>query len=73
MSTIAALIIFSAAGAAICVKARAAVPALIFGAFALVLFCTTPLGSGLPGALADVAGWVGDTGAGVAAASAEEG
>ena len=42
-----------------------------FGTFAVVLFCTTPLGSGLPGALADVAGWVGDTGAQVAQASAE--
>ena len=71
MSTIAALIIFSAAGSAICAKARAATPALIFGVFAVLLFCTTPLGSGLPGVLADVAGWVGDTGAHIAQASAE--
>lgn len=71
MSTIAALIVFSAAGSAICAKARAAVPALIFGVFAVVLFCTTPLGSGLPGALADITSFVGDTGAQVAHAGAE--
>jgi len=72
MTTIAALIVFAAAGAAICAKARAAVPALIFGTFAVVLFCTTPLGSGLPGAASEIASWVGEQGAGVVEASTTE-
>lgn len=71
MDVIAALILFSTVGALICAKARAAVPALFFGVVAVVLFCTTPLGAGLPGAAADVAGWVGDQGGGVVQAGAK--
>lgn len=51
MDTIAALIIFSSFGTWISVKARAAGPALFFGVVAVVLFCTTPLGSWVPGAI----------------------
>ncbi len=69
MSVIAALIVFSTIGAVLCAKSRAAGPALFFGVTAVVLFCTTPLGSGLPELFAHVAGWVGDHGAGVAQAS----
>ena len=71
MDIVAALIVFSAIGAFICVKARAAAPALFFGATAVVLFCMTPLGAGLPGAAANVAGWVGDQGGSVVKAGAQ--
>ncbi|WP_075334764.1 hypothetical protein [Pseudonocardia sp. Ae717_Ps2] len=70
MDIVAALIVFSLIGAVICVKARAAAPALFFGVVAVVLFCMTPLGSGLPGAAADVAGWIGDHGASAVEADA---
>lgn len=71
MDVVAALIVFSLIGAGICVKARAAAPALFFGVVAVVLFCMTPLGSGLPGAAADVAGWLGDQGGSVVQAGAK--
>lgn len=69
MNVIAALIVFSAVGAFICAKSRAAGPALLFGVVAVVLLCTTPIGSGIPDAVAAVAGWVGDHGSDVAQAS----
>lgn len=69
MDVIAALIVFSAIGAFICAKSRAAGPALFFGVVAVVLLCTTPIGSGIPDAVAAVAGWVGDQGSDVAQAS----
>ena len=69
MDVIAALIVFSAIGAFICARSRAAGPALFFGVVAVLLLCTTPLGAGIPGALATVAGWVGDHGSDVAQAS----
>lgn len=71
MDIVAALIVFSGIGAFICVKARAAAPALFFGATAVVLFCMTPLGAGLPGAAADVASWIGDQGSSVVQADAK--
>ena len=47
MSVITALIIFSGLAAAICVRARAAGPALLFGVVALVLLAATPVGAAL--------------------------
>ncbi len=47
MSVLVALIVFSALGAVICTKARAAGPALFFGVVAVALLSATPLGEGL--------------------------
>ena len=47
MSVITALIVFSALGAVICARARAAGPALFFGVVALVLLTATPVGAAL--------------------------
>lgn len=69
MDVVAALIVFSLIGTVICAKARAAMPALFFGVVGIVLFCTTPLGAGLPGAVAEVAGWLSDQGGSVVQAS----
>jgi hypothetical protein len=46
------LIFFALVGALICAKARSAGGAVLFGALALALFVATPVGSGLPGAVA---------------------
>jgi len=54
MSSIGILLIFSIIAAAICMKARAAGPAAVFSALALVLFVSTPAGSGLPAAVASL-------------------
>jgi hypothetical protein len=62
MSTIAGLIILSGIGAWISVKARAAGPALFFGVVAALLFCTTPLGSWIPGMLSSVSNGVAEVG-----------
>lgn len=51
MSTIGVLIFFSIVGAFICSRSRSAGGAIFFAGLAVVLFVTTPLGSGLPGAL----------------------
>lgn len=48
MSLIAGLIIFSVLGAWLSARSRAAGPSLVFGAVAILLFCATPLGRGLP-------------------------
>ncbi len=45
MSVITALIVFSGLAAVICVRARAAGPALFFGVVALVLLMATPVGA----------------------------
>lgn len=45
------LLLFSIGGAWMCIKARAAGPAAVFTALALVFFVSTPLGDGLPGAM----------------------
>jgi len=47
MSVVTALIIFSALGAVICTKARAAGPAVFFGVLAVALLSATPLGAEL--------------------------
>jgi hypothetical protein len=51
MAVVGVLLLFSAAGAWMCVKARAAGPAAVFAAFAVLLFVATPVGSGLPHAI----------------------
>lgn len=51
MDILVALILFSALGAVICARARAAGPALFFGVVAVALFAATPLGAELPGAV----------------------
>ncbi|MGQ0480007.1 MAG: hypothetical protein ACT4O0_03105 [Pseudonocardia sp.] len=52
MPSVGVLILFSIGGVWMCVKARAAGPAAVFAVLALVLFVSTPVGSGLPGAIA---------------------
>lgn len=47
------LIFFAIVGAFICARARVAGGAIAFAVVAMVLFVTTPVGAGLPGALAD--------------------
>jgi hypothetical protein len=45
------LIFFAVVGSAICARSRFAGGAVLFAAIAVVLFISTPVGSGLPGAL----------------------
>ncbi|MPZ64556.1 MAG: hypothetical protein GEU83_03225 [Pseudonocardiaceae bacterium] len=47
MNVVVALIVFSALGAVICARARAAGPALFFGVVAVALLAATPLGEQL--------------------------
>ena len=47
MSVMAAVIVFSALGAVICTKARAAGPAVFFGVLAVALLSVTPVGAEL--------------------------
>ncbi len=47
MSVMTALIVFSALGAVICARARAAGPALFFGVVAVALLSATPVGAEL--------------------------
>ncbi len=47
------LIFFAILGAFICAKARVAGGAIAFAVIAVVLFVTTPVGAGLPGAISD--------------------
>lgn len=54
MDLLAGLILFSVAGAWLSARQRAAGAALVFGVIGAVLFCTTPLGAGLPGLLNDL-------------------
>ena len=51
MSSVGVLIFFATVGSFICARSRSAGGAIFFAAVAVVLFITTPLGSGLPGAL----------------------
>ncbi len=71
MDTVAALIIFSSFGAWISVRARAAGPALVFGLFAALLFCTTPLGSWIPETLGSASHKVADVGGSLATVGAD--
>ncbi|MCW2718162.1 hypothetical protein [Pseudonocardia sp.] len=45
------LILFAIVGSAICAKSRFAGGAIFFGVVTVVLFISTPMGAGLPGAL----------------------
>jgi hypothetical protein len=53
MPSVGALIAFSVLGAVICAKARVAAGAVTFSLIALVLFVGTPVGAGLPAAIAN--------------------
>ena len=66
MDITAGMIIMSGFGAWLSMRHRAAVPALVLGVISVVLFCTTPLGSGLPGALGTVIHGVSSVGGTVA-------
>ncbi|MGD9528094.1 MAG: hypothetical protein AB7L91_18765 [Dehalococcoidia bacterium] len=52
MESAGVLIMFSILGAFICAKARVPAGAVVFSLIAVVLFVSTPAGSGLPGAVA---------------------
>lgn len=54
MNVVIALIVFSALGAVICLRARAAGPAVFFGVLAVGLFAASPLGAQLPDAVASL-------------------
>jgi hypothetical protein len=47
------LIVFAILGAVICARARVAGGAVVFAMIAVVLFVGTPVGAGLPAAIAD--------------------
>ncbi len=48
------LILLVIGGATLCVKARAAGPAAVFSALAVLFIVSTPVGSGLPGVVSAV-------------------
>jgi hypothetical protein len=54
MPNVGVLIMFAGLGAFICAKARVAGGAVVFSLIGLVLFISTPVGSGLPHAIATV-------------------
>lgn len=49
MPSVGLLIVLVIGGAALCVRARAAGPAAVFSALAVLFIVSTPVGSGLPG------------------------
>lgn len=51
MGSVGLLILFAVVGAFICAKARVAAGAVLFSLVALLLFISTPVGAGLPGAI----------------------
>ena len=51
MSNVGVLVFFAILGSFVCARSRSAGGAILFAAIAVVLFITTPLGAGLPGAL----------------------
>ena len=51
MPSVGILIFFALVGASICARARVAGGAVLFALIAIVLFVTTPVGAGLPGAI----------------------
>ncbi len=53
MGSVGGLILFSILGARICAKARVPGGAVVFALIGLVLFVSTPAGSGLPAAVAE--------------------
>jgi hypothetical protein len=52
MPSVGIVILLSIAAAVLCVKARAAGPAAVFAALSVVFVVSTPVGSGVPGAVA---------------------
>lgn len=52
MQNVGVLIFFAVLGAFICAKARVSAGAVVFALIALVLFVSTPVGQGLPAAVA---------------------
>jgi len=61
MESVGILILFSAVGAFICAKARVAAGAVVFSLIALVLFVSTPVGAGVPGAVMRFVDTVGES------------
>jgi hypothetical protein len=55
------LIVFAIVGAAICAKARVAAGAVVFSLIAVVLFIGTPLGQGIPDAVASFLSKINET------------
>lgn len=53
MPSVGVLIFFAIVGAFICARARVAGGAIAFAVVAVVLFVTTPVGAGLPGAISE--------------------
>lgn len=53
MGNVGVLIFFAILGAVICAKARVSGGAVAFAVLAVVLFVTTPVGAGLPGAISN--------------------
>lgn len=53
MPDVGVLIFFAILGAFICARAHVAAGAVVFSLIALVLFVTTPVGSGVPAAISD--------------------
>ena len=53
MSAVGLLILFAVLGAFVCAKTRSAGGVVVFSLLALVLFIGTPVGQGLPAAIAD--------------------
>jgi len=51
MPSVGLLIFFAVVGAFISAKSRSAAGAIVFSLIALVLFISTPVGAGLPGAI----------------------
>lgn len=51
MESVGVLIVFAGLGTLICAKARVPGGAVVFALIGLVLFISTPVGSGLPGAV----------------------
>ena len=61
MASIGVLIFFAVVGSFICARSRSAGGAIFFAALAVVLFVTTPMGSGLPGAVSSFVNTVGNS------------
>ena len=59
MSTAGVLVFFAIIGSVICARARVAGGAVVFAVIATVLFVGTPIGSGLPGAIASFVSTIG--------------
>ena len=60
MSNVGVLIFFAILGSVICARARVAGGAVVFGVLAVVLFVSTPIGSGLPGVVSSLVSTVKD-------------